>query len=114
MDEEVQAGVRKVMCIHKNFTPLDRPTTKMPFSLHAKLCPLFSSFFKSLLIQTLETEVATKCSVIQLPFSSAFYHILKFVLHVCVVVGVGKERCCIYYSGNFVDLVVYSLLHLGT
>ena len=113
MDEEVQAGVRKVMCIHKNFTPLDRPTTKMPFSLHAKLCPLFSSFFKSLLIQTLETEVATNCSVIQLPFSSAFYHILKFILRVCVW-WLGKERCCIYYSCNFVDLVVHSLLHLGT
>ena len=100
------------MCIHKNFTPLDRPTTKIPFHFMPNFV-LYLALFKSLLIQTLETEVATNCLVIQLPFSSAFYHILKFILRVCVW-WLGKERCCIYYSCNFVDLVVHSLLHLGT
>lgn len=100
------------MCIHKNFTPLDRPT-KIPFHFMPNFV-LYLALFKSLLIQSLETEVATNCSVIQLPFSSSHYDILKFALRVCVVVGVGRERCCVHYSCNSVDLVVYSLLCLGT
>ena len=88
-------------------------TTKIPFHFMPNFV-LYLALFKSLLIQSLETEVATNGSVIQLSFSSSHYDILKFALRVCVVVGAGKERCCAHYSCDSVDLVVYSLLRLGT
>ena len=53
---------------------------------------LYLALFKSLLIQSLETEVATNGSVIQLPFSSSHYDILKFALRVCVWwLGLGRR-----------------------